>query len=339
MSTNLKRSVFCVACNNRCTRWGYHRSGAVRYRCCFCGKTQTAHQKIVGKQQGILRWFERYVLKGTTYAVLSEWSGIPIRTLEASFHQLLDQNPPEMVIPQPPTEEAYLLIDGLWFGRRTCLVLYRQSGMKPILRASFMPKEWGRMIAKDLEYLKHQQYRFTAVISDGGTGIQKAIMAVYGHIPHQICLAHLHRLATNAIGRRPKDDRVRELKALADHLWKIESGEALEWWKVQMNEWVRQNWEFLHERRRDTEGHWWFIHHGVRKAVRTLLTASESSFVFLTHPLLPKTTNELEATIGNLSMKHLIHRGLKRERTPSFLRWFIFFYNRKILSCRKTKEA
>jgi len=249
------------------------------------------------------------------------------------------KDPPVLSMDQEKTEEAYLLIDGLWFGRTKCLVLYRQSGVKLILRASFMPKEWGRLIAKDLESLKRNGYHFTVVISDGGTGIAKAILVVYGAIPHQVCLSHLHRLATNAIGRKPKEERVKQLKALADHLWLIESREALEWWKDQLHEWVKTSWWFIHEKRRDTEGHWWYIHAGVRKAVRTLLTAGESSFVFLDHPLLPKTTNELEATIGNLSMKHLIHRGLKQERTEAFLKWYIYFYNKNLLTQRKNKRA
>lgn len=340
MGNSFKKSVFCTSCNAICIRWGSAPSGVTRYHCTQCKKIQVSSQSTTASTRRLFRWFRLYVLRGTTYVVLSEWSGIPVRTLEKTFHRYLEAHPPSLpLLPQPLTDEAYLLIDGLWFGRKTCLLLYRQSGSKIILRASFMPKEWGRLIAKDLEALKKQGYRFTVVISDGGTGIAKAILAVYGAIPHQICLAHLHRLATSAIGKKPNDERVRQLKTLADHLWLIESKEALGWWKQQLRDWVRTNWWFLHEKRRDTQGHWWYIHTGVRKALRTILTAGESSFVFLDHPLMPKTTNELEATIGNLSSKHVIHRGLKRERTEAFLRWFIYFYNKDILSQRKHIKA
>lgn len=335
MSNISKKSVLCMSCNAVCVRWGKASSGVIRYRCRSCGKTQVSSQSKRAKTHALFSWFRLYVLRGITYDVLSEWSRIPVRTLEEAIHRYLKQDPPTLTIPQPQTDEAYLLLDGLWFGRKTVLMLYRQSGVKLILRATFMPKEWGRLIAKDLELLKETGYRFTVVVSDGGTGIEKAIVAVYGHIPHQICLAHLHRLATGAIGKKPKDDRVKELKALADHLWLIESKEALRWWQDQVSAWVQANWWFLHERRRDTQGHSWFVHVGVRKALRTILTAGERSFVFLDHPLMPKTTNELEASIGNLSMKHVIHRGLKRERTADFLKWFIYFYNQKLLSQSK----
>lgn len=232
------------------------------------------------------------------------------------------------------TEEAYLLVDGLWFGKRYALMLYRHSKEKHILHASFVSKEFGTLIARDLKLLK-EKYKFTGIVSDGGTGIRNGLFKVFGSIPHQICLAHLHRDIVNSIGRYPKDERVKELKKLADHVWLIESKEALSWWVNQLQKWINQNRDFLMEYRLDVDGHWWYIHKGVRKAVRILTSLSDTSFKFLDHPLMPKTTNELEGTISVLSGKQNIHRGLKRERTRSFTSWFIYFYNRKLLSQRK----
>lgn len=236
------------------------------------------------------------------------------------------------MMPKIDEEETYLLIDALWFGKKFCLMLYRQAKSKLLLYASFLSREYGSLIVKDLSFLKENGYRFTGVISDGGTGIRKAVFRVLGHIPHQICLAHLHRDVINAIGRYPKDGRVKELKKLADHLWLIESKEALKWWEERLKEWTTKNRDFLREYRREENGHWWFIHKGVRKAVRVLVSIPDTSFKFLDRPLMPKTTNKLEGSISVLSRKHLIHRGLKEENLKSFLKWFIYFYNRKLLS-------
>ena len=156
-------------------------------------------------------------------------------------------------------------------------------------------------------------YRFTGIVSDGGTGIRNAVIRMYGAIPHQICMAHIHRQAVNGLGKYPKEEKVRQLKQLANHMWLIESQEAREWWKNQINQWIKTHGLFIGETRWDTSGHWWYIHGGVRKCVRSLKTAYEDCFTFLDHPLMPKTSNEIEATIGNLSMKHLIHRGMKQE--------------------------
>ena len=213
-------------------------------------------------------------------------------------------------------------------------MLYRHHKKKLIIHASFVSRERGSLIAKDLKYLK-SKYRFTGIVSDGATGIGNAILAAFGHIPHQICMAHLHRDIINAIGRYPKDERVKELKRIADHIWLIESKEALRWWKDKLQKWSDKNRDFLDETKHLDTGGWWFIHKGVIKAARILVSLPDTSFNFLDHPLMPKTTNELEGSISVLSRKHNLHKGLKRERVKPFLHWFIYFYNRKILSQRK----
>ncbi len=130
------------------------------------------------------------------------------------------------MIPELTAEVSYLLIDGLWFGKRYCLMLYRHHRRKLLIHASFISRERGSLIAKDLKILK-KKYRFSGAVSDGGTGIGNAVLVELGRIPHQICLAHLHRDIISAIGRYPKDQRVKELKKIADHIWLIESKEAL----------------------------------------------------------------------------------------------------------------
>lgn len=210
-------------------------------------------------------------------------------------------------------------------------MLYRHSRRKIIIYSSVMSKEYGSLIAKDLKILK-TRYRFTGVVSDGGTGIKNAVFSEFGHIPHQICLAHTHRQIINSIGRHPKNSEVKKLKQLADHLWLIESKEALTWWKNKLGRWIVKNKPYLMEYRTDTDGHWWYIHSGLRKAVRILVSTPDYCFKFLDHPLIPKTTNELEGSISVLSRKHNIHKGLRRDRVTSFIKWFIYFYNRKLLS-------
>ncbi len=311
-------------------------TGTQRFYCPRCRKSFSSYQKKSGRRKSDLLWLEKYLLEGITYQSLSKWSGFSKQTLLFKFHQLLQQEPPLVPGSLPQTEEAYLLIDGLWFGKKYCLMLYRHSQHKRLLHASFMFKEYGSLIKKDLEFLLNQGYRFTGVVSDGGTGIKKAVWEVLGHMPHQICLAHLHRDAVNALGKYPKDPRVKQLKKLTDHVWLIESKEALQWWKQELTEWTSKNQDFLQESRHVEGFGWWFIHKGLRKAVRILVSLPDTSFRFLDHPLMPKTTNQLEGSISVLSRKKEIHKGLKRERVKPFLKWFIFFYNQKLLSQSKT---
>ena len=64
-------------------------------------------------------------------------------TLERAFHRFLTTNPPTLPIPELTREEAYLLVDGLWFGKAWCLMLYRHSRSKVLLHASFLKREYG----------------------------------------------------------------------------------------------------------------------------------------------------------------------------------------------------
>lgn len=292
-------------------------------------------------RESIYRLFKQYILWGFTYEMLSSMSGFSIRLLEYRFHEYLEQDPPKLeLVDQSNMEIAYLLLDGLWFGRWFVLMVYRQSGNLTILHISVCGREVKTKISRDLKHLLELGYHFTGIVSDGGTGIVGAVNKVLPHIPHQICLAHMHRDVINAIGRYPKDDRIKKLKLLADLVWLIESKEALRYWSKQIKQWVNLNWGFLNERAKDEiSGRWWFVHRGARKATRILLNLPNTSFTYLDHYLMPKTTNELEASFGHLGRRWLSHRGLKKTRWESFMKWFVYFYNQEKLTVSKQKKA
>lgn len=283
--------------------------------------------------------FRQYVLWGNTYEQLVSQSGLSLRFLIGEFHKYLKLNPPYLPkFNQSEFDETYLLIDGLWFSRWYVLMVYRQSKTLRILHISVAGKEASGPITRDLKHLLSLGYRFTGIVSDGGTGIVSAINEIFPNTPHQICLAHMHRRITAAIGRYPKDSRVQKLKLLANHIWLIENKEALTWWENELQKWIDKNRDYLWEYKRDDQGHWWYIHKGVRKAVRVLVSLPDFSFTFLDHPLMPKTTNELEAQFGHLAKRWLAHRGLKKTRWQNFMKWFVCFYNQEKVSQSKSKE-
>lgn len=332
----VKKPPKCKSCSRQLIAWGRASSGKKRYRCSRCGITRIYHKKTT--KNSLFSLFRQYILWGVTYQMLSSLSGYSIRFLEEQFHNYLKQSSPELpLFIQPPNKEAYLLIDGLWFGRWFVLMVYRQSGNLTILHISTMGREAATRIEKDLKKIK-ENYIFNGIVSDGGTGIVSAINEVFPHTPHQVCLAHMHRGIIASIGRYSKDYRVQELRRLADWVWLIESQEALKWWRQKLNNWIKINNEFLKEKRYDIDYNWWHIHKGPRKAVRTLQELPYISFTFLRHPLMPKTTNEIEGQFGHLGKRWLAHRGLKKERWKHFLKWFVYFYNQEKLPQRKTKE-
>ena len=332
-----KRPI-CPSCSKQLSFWGRTTSGKKRYGCRRCKKTRIYQQHI--QKTDFFSLFRQYVLWGHTYEQLADISGFSVQYLSRRFHVFLLQEPPKLPpFDQSKTTETFLLLDGMWLKRGFVLMAYRQSRTLTILHISVVGREAASKIAKDLRQLTFLGYRFTGVVSDGGTGIVKAVSDVFPHKPHQICLAHLHRDVIAAIGRYPKSERVKTLKRLADHVWLIESKEALRWWRNEVEYWAEQHNAFVKEKKYDLDYNWWFIHKGVRRALSILRSLPYTSFKFLDNPLMPKTTNELEAQFGHLGKRWLAHRGLKTEKWELFMKWFVYFYNHDKLSPRKTKKA
>jgi len=335
----VQKRPICKSCSTHLTPWGRTSSGKKRYACRKCGKSRIYKNTL--KKVDFFELFRQYILWGFTYKALSSLSGYSIPYLARKFHSFFASNPPELgFVDQSQMTVAYLLIDGLWFGRYFVLMVYRQSQNLTILHISSMKREVSSKIAVDLRYLTAAGYHFTGVVSDGGTGIVGAIERAFPHMPHQICLAHLLRDVSNAIGKYPKDDRIKALKILADLVWLINTHDELGEWIKLVREWETNNFRFLLETRKDADtGQRWFIHKGARKALGILKRLPDTSFTFLNHDQMPKTTNELEATLGHVGRRWINHTGLKEERWEDFLNWFVYFYNQEKLTASKPKKV
>lgn len=322
------RRLLCASCNSELFAWGRTKSGKRRWYCKICKISRIYHLKR--RKLNVNKLFRQYVLWGLTYEMLSSNSNYSIQYLALEFHKLLKLDPPKLsrIKQADISDRAYLLIDGLWFGRWFVLLVYRQSKTLFILHISVAGRESQTKIAKDLKHIKNDlKYKFSGTVTDGGTAICSAINEVYSHLPHQICLAHMHRDILSALGRFSKNRKIQELISLANHIWLIESHEALNFWQGRLKDWFFQNLSFLRETHKDETGRVWFVHTGVRKALRIMMRLSRTSFTFLDHHGMPKTTNEIEATFGHLGQRWLRHKGLKKERWESFLKWFVYYYN------------
>jgi hypothetical protein len=292
------------------------------------------HLYLQAKKNNFFSWFRLYVYKGRTYESLADQSGFSSKTLQRYVHQQLEEKTPYLNLPTFLVRPYYLILDGLWFEKEFVLMIYRISGLPFIIHHSFMKKEWGFKIARDLEYLKNLGYDPDGVVSDGGTGITKALKKAFPFRPHQRCLVHVHRQASLGVGKKPKDKRLQQLKKLVDHLFLIESQETLIWWTEELLRWIRVNQDYLKEYTHDaTRGRWWYTHPGVRKTIQILLNAPSQSFVFTQgHPLCPRSTNEVEGINAILSRRFSVHSGLSIKRWQLLLSWFIYFRNQHQLS-------
>ncbi len=217
---------------------------------------------------------------------------------------------------------------------------YRIYGEPFIIHTTIYKTERATQIARDLAHLHSLGYCIEGIVTDGGRGVTKARQLTFPFTPHQICLAHVHRQATLGLGKQPKDYRLKRLKQLANHLFLIESQEALRWWLGELKTWTRVNRDYLAEKGHDEYAmKSWFKHPQARKTVRVLAQAARTSFTFLDYPLMPKTTNGIEGIFSNTRIKWLIHRGLKQQRWPNFLLWFVYFRNQQLMADKNKTNA
>lgn len=321
-----KKHLRCKSCNNLLVRFGKTTSGKKRYYCADC-KTTSLYKKTTHKKERLFELFRQYVLWGLSYEILSNLSGYSVSHLVETFHEFIIRRPPIQSKSAHSTSPGVLLIDGLWFNRWFVLMVYRRSGNLRILRISTGTRELKSHISRDLLMLKVQGYTFTGITTDGGKSILGAIQKVFPSLPHQVCLAHMHRQILNNLGRNPKDPRVLFLRHIADLVWRVETNDLKEAWSTLVDGWRDTHKEYINERRIDDTGRWWYVHKGVRYGLRLMDSIYFHSFIFLRYPHLPKTTNEIEAQFGHLGKRWRAHRGLKTNRWESFMDWFVYFYN------------
>ena len=107
------------------------------------------------KKLDIISLFKQYILWGLTYEMLASSSGYSIQYLIVEFHKLLLLDPPKLPrfdqTKSGKVDSAYMLIDGLWFGRWFVLMLYRQSGTLYLLHISIAGREASTKITKRFE--------------------------------------------------------------------------------------------------------------------------------------------------------------------------------------------
>ena len=188
-----KKRLKCKTCNNYLFLWGKTKNGKKRYFCKSCKTTRIYHKENFFEIK-TRAYFRQYILWGLTYKILSDISGLSIQYLAKSFQVFLKDNPPDLSIAPPKNQKnSFLLIDGLWFGRWFVLMVYRQSKNLTILRISTAKREVSTKIEKDIDFLLKNKFVFSGVVSDGGTGIKRAVHKKLRGIPHQICLAHMHK--------------------------------------------------------------------------------------------------------------------------------------------------
>ena len=121
------------------------------------------------------------------------------------------------------------------------------------------------------------------VVSDGGSGFNKALRKTWPHARHQRCLFHVFSQIKRYTTTRPKTLTGIELYTLSKDLLKLDTKEEAEKWTERFVEWMSKYNKFLSQMSRDENGNWRYTHERLLKAQRSIvrLIKENSMFIYL----------------------------------------------------------
>lgn len=238
---------------------------------------------------------------------------------------LLKLAPPIEIKPNP---NAHILIDGTFFKRTNCLIVYFDYDLKYFQFYRYSTREIESEIEQDLRRLKRVGVNIVSVTADGKLAIKTAVKRVFPDVLFQRCLVHIQRYAETYITQKPKTRAGVGLQEIVKQINLIDSNIAMKTWLCRLTEWKRIHSNFLKEKSVNNEGGgWWYMHRNLRRAIYHIENAIPDMFRYLEDRSIPKDTNGLEGRFTDLKHKFKTHRGLKKEKRESYFSWYIYLKN------------
>lgn len=217
----------------------------------------------------------------------------------------------------------------MWLHRFGVVMVYRDVTHGVNLWWSWQESESFKNLVDDF----HQVYLLTyknppsGVISDWKGAIVALVEAFFPNIPHQRCLAHLVREGKKLLPKGSPFFFTLELRKIFLEIIFISDPSDYFEWSQKLDRWVTRHGDLLKVRSTnpETKNGWWYTHGNLRRAVGLLTKNQESLFVYLHHPLIPKTNNSLEGVNSQLKRKLGDHRGMKASQQAAFCFWALAF--------------
>ena len=318
------KHVVCPVCNSACIRFGKNRSGSQRWFCKECSIVITPE---VDHSSRDLKVFLDWLFSKKTQKEMPG-EGRTFRRKTSEFWNIWPM-PPKI---EEPRDIVY--VDGIYIARKACILICCDD-----------TNVLGWYLCRDehSEAWKALMRRIAApviVVSDGGTGFNKALKKVWPNAKHQRCVFHAFCQVKRYTTSRPKTLAGIELYALAKDLLKLKSLEEADKWRDRFMQWIVKYKDFLSQMTRDENGKLVPTHERLLKAEHSLLRLLKDNtlFTYLSDDLdlgtdIPSTNNRIEGGV-NSRLRAMLrdHRGLSVERRIKAVFWWCYMHSPKPLS-------
>lgn len=299
-------------------RNGKTKAGSQRWACLCCQATTT---RKINNDAKLLSQFLRWLLSKDTQKDMPG-GGRTFRRKTAKFWELWPM--PSVV------DEVYrvIYVDGIYLGRNA-VVLIATSDEHVLgwyLARTENSTAWEALLKRIAPP--------AVVVTDGGSGFEKARKRVWRKTKVQRCTFHAYSQIKRYTTLKPKLEAGVELLELAKILLRIKDIDEAKLWVDLYTEWCAKWEEFLNERTFDDKNNWEWTHDRLVRARNSLnvLINKNTLFTYLDPALtddgpLPAMNNRIEGAV-NAPLRQLLreHRGMNIERRIKAVFWWCYLH-------------
>ena len=298
------------------TRHGKTSAGRQRWRCKLCQITSLNEIDASAKHLGeFLAW----LLCGSRQADMPGGG----RSFRRRCQRLWEVWP---LSPMVDEVHEVVFVDGLHLGRKAVVLIAqtRSHVLGWYAARSENSRAW--------EALMNRIAPPDVVVTDGGSGFEKARKKAWPDTRVQRCTFHAFGTIKHATTTRPKLAASRELYGLGKQLLHVKDREQAASWVDAYLDWCRR-WEvFLAEKTKREDGGWEHAHERLVRARNSVNRLLGAGVLFIyTDPdfggVLPAMNNQIEGAT-NAPLRQLLrdHRGMRLTRRVKAIFWWCYMH-------------
>lgn len=322
------QSHTCIICHSRLKKNGTTSKGTQRWRCITCNAS-TVFKREDTTARNQLTGFVTWLMSKHSQAEFGGGTGRTFRHQTAwcwNVHPYLHH-----------TGEVFdeIQVDGIYLRQGWCLLIAIAHGR--VIGWQWCDREKAEAWTVLVQHFPEPK----VVVTDGGSGLMKALKEFWPNVKIQRCLVHIQRNVRTYLTLNPRLPAGKSLRRLSLKLTKIRTQEAAAEWIAAFAAWHAENHELINERtyaadwsgawprglRRNRK--WWYTHDRLRSAYESMNKALRRGhlFTYLDKDLnglgINATTNMIEGAV-NSGIRAMIfyHRGMPIEHRRRACEWF-----------------